>query len=118
MLLQILLIGLLANEVAPERWVRRRFEDYPEIVSFHSCNPCRIRIGYHDNLFQSDIRNDSSDFRCRMWSIAGNTLRLIDRMFLLLPIDSDFCQDFNFESMQSMESVSYTHLTLPTNREV
>ena len=103
MICQLLFIGLLVNGVAPEHWVRRKFEDYPEIIRFHSCNPCRVRLGSYDNLFESDVRSDSTDFRCRLWTLTGKSWRLIDRMLSLLPIDLDFCRDFNFSSILDIE---------------
>ena len=38
-----------------------------------------------------------------MWSLSGYTLAVIDILIALLPIESDFCRDFHYDSIQSTD---------------
>ena len=99
MICQLLFVVLVINGVAPEHWVQKKFEDYPKVVRYHNCNPCRVRLGSYNNRFESDVRNDSTEFRCRLWTLTGRSWRLVDGMLSSLPIELDFCRDFSFSSI-------------------
>ena len=99
MICKLLIFLLGVGGVASSQWVPRKFEDYPEVVRYHNCDPCRVQPGSYNNLLETGIRNDSAEFQCWLWSLTGRSQRLVNRMLAMLPIELEFCQDFSFASI-------------------
>ena len=104
MLFRLTIFFLLLNLVYSDRWVRKTFWDFPYSVR-NVENPCRSHIVLYEGYMESDVRNDSSSFRCLMWSMTGTMLGYVERMLTSLPLEEDFCRDFNYESQRSVEDL-------------
>ena len=89
MLFQSTIFFLFVNIVVTDRWARKKFGEFPAVVRLGE-NPCRSCARYFEEPMASDVRNDSSTFRCWMWLMSGNMLAAVERMITSLPIESDF----------------------------
>ena len=65
-------------------------------------NPCRSDFYTYSNPIFAGVRtNASTAYRCWMWSRSGTAKSLVERMMGKLPITSDFCEDFEYDSIRS-----------------
>ena len=98
MICKLLILSVIGGFVFSQ-WTSKRFDDYPSVVRYHNCDPCKVRPEHYHNLLATSIRNDSADFRCWLWSLAGRSLQLVNRILATLPIELEFCQGLIFNSI-------------------
>ena len=96
MICKLLILSVICGFTFSQ-WVSKSFGDYPSVVRYHNCDPCKIR--HYHNLLATGIRNDSADFRCWLWSLAGRSLQRVRRILVAIPIEVEFCQGLAFDSI-------------------